>query len=205
MAKAPKAAQTETRLVSVKTLERGTFQCREKLDADTVKRYAEAMDAGVELPPVVLWTDEDGRVHVVDGEHRVQAAIQRDGADPDEEAMIRARWIQGTNADAWVYAIKSNGSNGLPYTPAERAAAIKRLHDEWPEMTVREIAAAVGVGRSTVSRALSPPKPKTKESSETPKPDARAAEIQLPKAEGGARKARGQIRGPRGHYLRRLR
>lgn len=115
---------------------------RDRLDPETVERYTEVWDR---LPPVAVY-EVDGRWLLVDGFHRHAAAIARHR--PTIPAIIQ----QGTLTDALDYAAGANLSHGLPLTRAERRRAVEvklRLH---PDMSDRNLAKELGVGRELIAR-----------------------------------------------------
>lgn len=94
------------------------------------------------LPPIVV---HGPSMRVIDGMHRLQAAIVR-GQD-----KIKANIYNGDERDAFVLAVKMNITHGLPLLRADRAAAAARIigsHSHWSD---RVIAAATGLGASTVA------------------------------------------------------
>lgn len=115
---------------------------RDRLDPETVERYAEVWDR---LPPVAIF-EVDGRWLLVDGFHRHAAAIARHR--PTIPAIIQ----QGTLSEALDYAAGANLSHGLPLTRAERRRAVEvklRLH---PDLSDRNLARELGVGRELIAR-----------------------------------------------------
>ena len=168
--------------VTAETLVRGHYQLRQGLDADTVERYRAAMDEGAEMPPVVVYSTSDGLDYLVDGEHRVEAWIQRLDAGTETRKEIPARWLPvGPASEAWLYAVQSNSSNGLPYTTNERHAAIAALLTQCPELTFREIAKIVGVRKSTVDRVNNLGQSRPKKSRNAPETETAKTEPEQPK------------------------
>lgn len=83
-------------------------------------------------------------MRVIDGAHRIQAAKNK-GAK-----VIRARFFDGTDGDAFVLAIKSNIAHGLALSLADRKAASRRvimLHPQWSD---RKVAEVTGLTHKTV-------------------------------------------------------
>ena len=93
-------------------------------------------------PPVVVTEDN----MLVDGHHRLAAARVL------EWDAIRAVVFKGSRADAYVEAVRSNVSHGLPLTLSERQKAgrqILTLHPAWSD---RRIAGSCGLSDKTVKR-----------------------------------------------------
>ena len=93
-------------------------------------------------PPIVVTED-----HVlVDGHHRVAAAEQL-GLD-----RIAAVVFKGSRADAYIEAVRSNISHGMPLTLSERRRAgvqILAVHPTWSD---RRIAGCCGLSAKTIKR-----------------------------------------------------
>jgi len=89
-----------------------SLQVRQRVDPRTVHKYAEAMRADAEFPPVTLALI-DGSLYLVDGWHRVAAALANNQnlvwADVSEMTFDEARW----------YAAKANTEHGLPLKSKE--------------------------------------------------------------------------------------
>jgi ParB-like chromosome segregation protein Spo0J len=95
-----------------------------------------------ELPPIVVHRET---MRVVDGTHRVRAAQLRGDGDID------VRFFDGNAADAFVLAVRSNITHGLPLLIAERTAAARRIIGTHPHWSDRVIADAVGLTAKTVA------------------------------------------------------
>jgi ParB-like chromosome segregation protein Spo0J len=95
-----------------------------------------------ELPPIIVHRET---MHVIDGAHRLRVAKLRG----DRE--IPAVFFSGCKADAFVLAVKSNITHGLPLSLAERKAAAERIivsHQQWSN---RMIASVTGLAPATVA------------------------------------------------------
>ena len=93
-------------------------------------------------PPIVVTEDNV----LVDGHHRV-AAAQQLGLD-----RIAAVVFKGSRADAYVEAVRSNISHGMPLTLSERRRAgvqILAVHPMWSD---RRIAGCCGLSAKTIKR-----------------------------------------------------
>ncbi|MFH8407094.1 ParB N-terminal domain-containing protein [Streptomyces sp. NPDC018019] len=95
------------------------------------------------LPPIVVHRET---LRVIDGMHRVRAA-QRRGQE-----TIAVRFFDGADADAFVLAVESNSTHGLPLTKADRKRAAERIIASHPAWSNRMIAAIVGVAPATVAK-----------------------------------------------------
>jgi hypothetical protein len=84
-------------------------------------------------------------MRVIDGMHRLQAAVQRG------ESTVEVDWFDGTAEDAFVEAVRANTSHGLPLTLADREAAAMRIIHTHPQHSDRGIAAITALAPSTVA------------------------------------------------------
>jgi hypothetical protein len=131
----------------------GDTQPRDRLDDAVVKRYAEAMAAGLwdfakSSTPITIFFD--GENHwVADGFHRVAAAkkARLDEIDVD----VR----QGGQRDAILYSAGANATHGLPRSKEDKRRAVSRLLDdpEWVKWSDREIARRCCVTPTFVGKA----------------------------------------------------
>lgn len=109
-------------------------------DEEHVRVLAELKER---LPPIVVHGQS---MRVVDGIHRVRAAIMRG------EEKIKAKIYYGTEDDAFVLAVRMNIAHGLPLTRADRTAAAVRIigsHSHWSN---RMIATYTGLSAGTVGK-----------------------------------------------------
>ncbi len=93
------------------------------------------------LPPIVVHRPT---MHVIDGLHRVRAALLRG----DEH--IEARFFDGSPEDAFVMAVKLNTRHGRPLSQADRTAAAARIIGTHPHWSDRKIAEIAGISPSGV-------------------------------------------------------
>jgi hypothetical protein len=98
------------------------------------------MDAS--LPPILVQRET---MRVIDGMHRLRAAILLG------HESIEVRFFDGTDAEAFVAAVKANIEHGLPLTLADREAAASRIIELYPQHSDRWIAAATGLAPGTVA------------------------------------------------------
>ena len=94
------------------------------------------------LPPIIVHRPT---MRVIDGTHRLGAAIRRG------DEFIEVRFFDGTEQEAFVLAVRSNISHGLPLSLADRTRAAERIVADHPAWSDRSIAAAVGLGARTIS------------------------------------------------------
>ncbi|MBB4907610.1 ParB/RepB/Spo0J family partition protein [Actinophytocola algeriensis] len=96
-----------------------------------------------ELPPIIVRRDD---MRVVDGMHRLRAARLRG------EERIAVRFFEGGDDEAFVLAVRTNVTHGLPLSLADRKAAAARIiasHSHWSD---RMIATVAGLSAATVAR-----------------------------------------------------
>jgi ParB-like chromosome segregation protein Spo0J len=94
------------------------------------------------LPPIVV---HRATMRVIDGRHRVTVARLAG------RRTIAARFFDGTDADAFVLAVRLNTAHGLPLTLAERKAAAGRILGSHPQWSDRMIAATAGLAPGTIA------------------------------------------------------
>ncbi len=93
------------------------------------------------LPPILV---HESTYQVIDGMHRLMAARLR-GA-----TTIAVRFFDGTEADAFVLAVKANIAHGLPLSITDRKAAASRIIGSHPHWSDRMIASMTGLAAKTV-------------------------------------------------------
>lgn len=126
----------------------GGTQARVTIDETVVKDYADALEEGAKLPPVVLYYDESAGVYwLADGFHRFEAhrVIGR--------VAISAFIKDGTLRDAKLHAAGANATHGLRRTNADKRNAVTMLLED-PELVQwsdREIAKACDVSHMLVA------------------------------------------------------
>ncbi len=139
-----------------------TVQLRASLNHIAVADYAEAMEAGDEFPPIVVYFRFGGPAYVADGFHRV-AAAQKIGLK-----KIKAEVRDGSRRDAILYAARANAHHGVRRTADDkRKAVLTLLQDaEWKKWTDTTLAKACGVTPYLIKKYrdwLRPAKQATKE------------------------------------------
>ena len=127
----------------------GGTQARMTINETVVKDYADALEAGVKLPPVVLYYDESADVHwLADGFHRFEAhrMIGR--------VAISAFVTDGTQRDAKLHAAGANATHGLPRTNEDKRCAVTMLlqDQEWANWSDGHIAKICCVSQPFVGK-----------------------------------------------------
>jgi len=95
-----------------------------------------------ELPPILV-QENGGRV--IDGLHRLEATKLRG------DETISARFLDCTDEEALVLAIKSNTTHGLPLSKADRVSGAKSVLQAHPDWSDRAIADITGLSGKTVA------------------------------------------------------
>lgn len=128
----------------------GGTQARAGINEETVAEYAEAIEAGAIMPPVVLYYDGQN-YWLADGFHRLHAHLQADC--PEVHAEVKS----GTQRDAVLHACGANASHGLRRTNADKRRAVEVLlrDGEWSSWSDNQIAKACGVSQPFVSKLRS--------------------------------------------------
>jgi len=123
----------------------GDTQPRTAINPGIVQEYADAMQAGVEFPPITVV--HDGATYwLVDGFHRFFAHRRLSRRE------IRAEVVAGELADARWLSVAANKAHGLRRTNEDKAKAVTRALRLKPELSDRAIAEHVGVSNDMVGR-----------------------------------------------------
>ena len=130
----------------VDLIQRGKYQPRGDMDADSLKELADSITAQGVMQPIVVRPISDKRYEIVAGERRWRAT-QMAGLDVIP-AIIRDVSDQAAIAMALIENIQREDLN-----PIEEASSLQRLQKEF-ELTQQEVATAVGKSRSTVANLL---------------------------------------------------
>ncbi len=125
-------------------IDKGT-QSRAAISEDTVTDYAEAMQAGDEFPPVIVYHD-GVEYYLADGFHRLHA-VKRLG-----KTSIQADVRTGTLRDAILYSLGANRDHGLRRSNADKRKCVQTLLDdfEWGDLSVNEMARICAVSPQLV-------------------------------------------------------
>jgi len=113
-----------------------------RLDGEDREHAQMLADIEGALPPIIV---HRGSMRVIDGMHRLHAAAIRG----DEK--IKVQFFDGSEADAFLLAVKANIEHGRPLSLADRHAAAERIVATHPTWSNRAIAAAAGLGPRTVA------------------------------------------------------
>lgn len=109
------------------------------LDADHAETLA---GTGAQLPPILV---RRSTMQVIDGMHRLDAARLRGDTE------ICVQFFDCTEDEAFMIAVATNISHGLPLTLADRRAAAARIVRLRPEASDRWIAELAGLAAKTVA------------------------------------------------------
>lgn len=121
----------------------GDTQPRVAIDQAVVQEYADAMQAGVEFPPVDVV--HDGTAYwLVDGFHRFFAHKKLN------RPQIRAKVATGLQAEAQWRSLSANKTHGLRRTNADKAKAVAKALKLRPDLGDGVLADHVGVHIDTV-------------------------------------------------------
>jgi ParB-like chromosome segregation protein Spo0J len=109
-------------------------------DLDHVQALA---DAPGELPPIIVRRAD---LRIVDGMHRLRAARLRG------DTRIAVRFFEGDDREAFVLAVRTNVTHGLPLSLADRKAAASQIITSHPHWSDRMIATVAGLSAATIAR-----------------------------------------------------
>lgn len=94
------------------------------------------------LPPITVHRPT---MRVIDGLHRLRAA------ELQGQSKISVKYFDGAEDDAFVLAVESNVTHGLPLTTADRKRAAARIIASHPQWSDRMIASVSGIAPGTVA------------------------------------------------------
>lgn len=100
------------------------------------------IEAGFDTPPILVHRET---MRVIDGMHRLRAATAR-GHD-----HIAVCFFDGNADEAFILAVRTNISHGLPLSFADRAAAARRIILSHPNWSDRAIAKIAGISPKSAS------------------------------------------------------
>jgi hypothetical protein len=117
------------------------------VDVGIVAEYADAMEAGANFPPIVVYFDGEA-YWPADGFHRIAAAKQAG------RETISAQVHSGGKREAMLHAVGVNANHGLRRTAADkRRAIVAMLRDpQWAKWSDREIGKRCAVDHKTVAK-----------------------------------------------------
>lgn len=124
----------------------GGTQSRACISEQVVADYADAMLAGDQFPPIVVFFD-GAAYWLADGFHRYQAYVRA------KVKSVAADIRQGTQRDAILFSVGANASHGLRRTNDDKRRAVLTLlsDKEWSKWSDREIARHCVVDHKTVA------------------------------------------------------
>src|SRR5262245_42575517 len=129
------------REVPVSALSPGPFLRQGGTNAAHVQLLIDAAGSS-ELPPILV--QEDGW-RVIDGLHRLEATKLCG------DHIIRARFLDCTDSEALVLAMKANSTHGLPLSKADRISGAKSVLTAHPDWSDRAIAGITGLSAKTIA------------------------------------------------------
>lgn len=127
--------------VPINSLRPGFFLRQSGTDASHVQLLAEAASAD-DLPAILV---QKSSLRVVDGMHRIEVAKLRG------QQTINARFVDCTDQEAFILAVRSNTLHGLPLSRADRISGAKRILDWHRDWSNRAVAAATGLSAKTIA------------------------------------------------------
>jgi ParB-like chromosome segregation protein Spo0J len=95
-----------------------------------------------QLPAILV---HRATMRVIDGMHRLNAAMIRG------DRTITGRYVECSESQAFLLAVRENSRHGMPLSRADREAAAGRVLADHPDWSDRAVAAAVGIGTATVA------------------------------------------------------
>jgi hypothetical protein len=112
-----------------------------RLDGESIEHIRLLAASEARLPPILVHRET---MRVIDGMHRMRAAMLRG------QETIEVEFFDGSQADAFIDAVRANIEHGLPLTLADREAAAGRIVGSHPHCSDRWIAAVTGLAAGTV-------------------------------------------------------
>ena len=139
----------ETNIITVTdlTFDQRVF-VRDKIDQNCVKRYVDAMNNAVNLPPITVYVI-DGLNIVVDGCHRVEAVKVSNMDTIECEIFYGKTWLEAVTAAAG-----ANTGHGLPMSTKDKQKAVRRILEmpECQDFSDSRIASIVKISPPTVKK-----------------------------------------------------
>lgn len=120
-----------------------------EIDDSHVGRIAEAIRAGVEMPPVIV---EKLTNRLVGGLHRVKAYMKIYGADAAATEIAVEFREYATEADLYADAVRDNGTHGKNYSPFDLMRIAMRAEELG--LPLERIAESVGCRREKIEGLL---------------------------------------------------
>lgn len=113
-----------------------------RLAGENVEHIHTLAESASRLPPIIVHRDS---MRVIDGMHRLQAARLR-GQD-----QVEVCFFDGSERDAFAFAVQANVIHGLPLSSADRRAAVQRIVASHPEWSDRAVAMVAGLSAKRVA------------------------------------------------------
>ncbi|MFD1047646.1 ParB/RepB/Spo0J family partition protein, partial [Kibdelosporangium lantanae] len=89
-----------------------------RLAGESIEHAQVLAASAADLPPIVV---QRGTMRVIDGMHRLRAARMRG------QNEILVRFYDGDDDEAFIVAVRTNVTHGLPLSQADRTAAAARI------------------------------------------------------------------------------
>jgi hypothetical protein len=124
----------------------GGTQPRVETNEQVITEYAEAIQLGLKLPPIVAF-DDGSELWLADGFHRYHA--HRNAGTAEIDCEVR----QGSKRDAILFSCGANAAHGLRRTNADKHKSVMTLLNdpEWSAWSANEIAQRCGVSHTFVN------------------------------------------------------
>lgn len=123
-------------------LSRLSVVCSPRTFGEDPEHVEALLSADGELPPILVHRPT---MRVVDGLHRLKVARIRG------DVTIAAKFVDGTEPDAFVLAVMANIRHGLPLSLADRKRAAVQIIGTHPQWSDRRVASATGISAGTVA------------------------------------------------------
>ena len=107
------------KMVKLSKLEKNGLQIRCRLDETAIREYMEAVEAGVTLPPVTVFSEDGEKFYLADGFHRAEVA-RRLG-----QKSVRCEVKEGGFNAALAYALSANSAHGIRRSNEDKRNAVK--------------------------------------------------------------------------------
>lgn len=114
-----------------------------RLDGEDPGHVQLLAESDATLPPILV---HRASMCVIDGMHRLRVAQLRGDSE------VRVEYFDGTEIEAFVYAVRLNVTHGLPLTLADREAAAARIIGFSSHWSDRAVARMVGLSAPTISK-----------------------------------------------------
>lgn len=103
---------------------------------------ARLTECGAPLPPILVHRET---MRVIDGMHRLHVARQ------NKRELIEVIFFEGTEEEAFIYAVELNVKHGLPLSLNDRKAAALRILMKMADLSDRTVASKTGLSDKTVA------------------------------------------------------